>query len=40
MEEGGDLLELFGSGHVAHRQSPAWNRRNILPTAHQVHPIF
>jgi hypothetical protein len=37
---GGDLLQLFGSDLVAHRQSPAWNRRSILPTARQVHPIF
>jgi hypothetical protein len=38
MEEGGDLLELFGSDLVAHWQSPVWNRRSILPTARQVHP--
>jgi hypothetical protein len=38
MEEGGDLLELFGSNLVAHRQSPVWNRGSILPTARQVHP--
>src|SRR5215212_2288022 len=38
VEEGGDLLELFGSDLVAHRQSPAWNRRNILPPAFCVHP--
>jgi hypothetical protein len=38
MEEGWDLLELFGSDLVTHRRSPAWNRRSILPTALQVHP--
>jgi hypothetical protein len=40
MEEGGDLLELFGSDLVAHRHFPAWNRRSILPTGRQVHPVF
>jgi hypothetical protein len=38
MEEGGDLLEPFGSDLVPHWQSPAWNRRSILPTGCQVHP--
>jgi hypothetical protein len=38
MDEGGDLLELFGSDLVMHRQSPAWNRGSIRPTARQVHP--
>ena len=32
MEEGGDLLELFGSDLVPHWQSPVWNRGSILPT--------
>jgi hypothetical protein len=40
MEEGGDLLELFGSDLVPHRQSPAWNRGSILPPALCVHPVF
>ena len=40
MKEGGNLLELFGSDLVAHRQSPVWNRGNIRPAALQVHPIF
>ena len=40
MEEGGDLLELFGSDLVTHRQSPAWNRGSILPPAFCVHPVF
>ena len=38
MEEGGNLLELFGSDLVPHRRTPAWNRRSILPPALQVHP--
>jgi hypothetical protein len=38
MDEGGDLLELFGSDLVTHRQSPAWNRGSILPPALCVHP--
>ena len=40
MEEGGDLLELFGSDLETHRQSPAWNRGSILPPAVGVHPVF
>jgi hypothetical protein len=40
MDEGGDLLELFGSDLVTHWQSPAWNRRSILPPALRVHPVF
>ena len=30
MDQGGHLLELFGSDLVTHRQSPAWNRGSIL----------
>jgi hypothetical protein len=33
MEEGGDLLELFGSDLVTHRRTPAWKRRSLLLTA-------
>jgi hypothetical protein len=32
MDEGGYLLELFGSDLVTHWQSPAWNRRRFLLT--------
>jgi hypothetical protein len=39
MGEGGDLLELFGSDLVTHRQAPAWNRRSILTALH-LHPRF
>ena len=38
MDQGGYLLELFGSDLVAHRLSPAWDRGSILPTALDVHP--
>jgi hypothetical protein len=40
MDEGGYLLELFGSDLVTHWQSPAWNRRRFLLTALHVHPHF
>jgi hypothetical protein len=39
MNEGGNLLELFGSDLVTHPQS-AWNRGSILPPAIHVHPVF
>jgi hypothetical protein len=39
MNEGGYLLELFGSDLVTHPQS-AWNRGSILPPAVDVHAVF